>query len=185
MQQDGTGTPPLAAGRASGKCNGSQGMDPEGNILAEVHTGTSQESHGGSGPEGPGGRPGQLGQALGPMSACFSEGTGELLSRECHDKLCPLVSLWSLCAELAGASKERGRGLVYRRQESSRSGQSVEDKVAATRGESLQAGPRCKQDVSIKEGVQGICTPMRRSTPEPPTPACAWQLGFHDVPEVP
>lgn len=105
VQQDGPGTPPLAAGRASGKCNGSQGMDPEGNILAEVHTGTSQESHGGSGPEGPGGRPGQLGQALGPMSACFSDSTGELLSRECHDKFCPIVSLWSLCTELVGGQQ--------------------------------------------------------------------------------
>lgn len=61
----------------------------------------------------------------------------------------------------------------------------MEDKVAATRGESLEAGPMYKLDVSIKEGVHGICAPMKRSTPEPPTPVCALQLGFHDVPEVP
>lgn len=85
-------------------------MDPEGSMGAEVQTGTSQEFHGGSGPEGPGGRQRQLGQALGAMSACFSEGTGKLLSRECHVKLCPLVSLRSPCAELVGGQqRERER----------------------------------------------------------------------------
>lgn len=55
----------------------------------------------------PGGRRGQLGQALGAMSACSSEDTGELLSREFHDTLSLSVSP---CAELVGGQqRERER----------------------------------------------------------------------------
>lgn len=56
----------------------------------------------------PGGRRGQLGQALGAMSACSSEDTGELLSREFHDTLSLSVLQVTVCRTSGRPAKREG-----------------------------------------------------------------------------
>lgn len=56
----------------------------------------------------PGGRRGQLGQALRAMSACSSEDTGELLSREFHDTLSLSVLQVTVCRTSGRPAKREG-----------------------------------------------------------------------------